>query len=90
MTRVFVKPLWNVRHDVAPERTTLGVESVERRYGTGRGYCVTADSAKEALRIAFKWQRQQHDKIALNADSVQLIIHAGVPVLMDAPRWITT
>lgn len=84
--RVFVKPLWNVRHNAEPERTTLKVETVERQYGTGRGFCVTADSAKEARDIAWKWQMQQrHDVDA--CDRVQIIEHRKVPVLMAAPRW---
>lgn len=87
MPRLFVKPLWNVRLNGAePERTTLATESAERRYGTGRGYCVTADSAKEATVIAWKWRSQERRDLA-DADKVQQIIHRGVPVLMDAPRW---
>jgi hypothetical protein len=84
--RTFVKPLWNVRHDCAPERTTLGLESTERRYGTGRGYCVTADSATEASAIVWKWQSQDARGLAAY-DRVTIVEHRGVPVLMDAPRW---
>lgn len=84
MTRTFTKPLWNVRHNDEPEQTTLKVESVERRYGTGRGYCVTADSAREAINIVYKYQRNVHLEAA---DRVSVIEHRGVPVLMDAPRW---
>jgi len=87
---VFVKPLWNVRcvngQDVPPERTTLAVESVERRYGTGRGYCVTADSGDEARKIAWDYQRQTRHDVP-ECDRVQLIEHRRVPVLMAAPRW---
>lgn len=86
MARVFVKPLWNVRHDAEPERTTLAVESVERRYGTGRGYCVTADSAREAQLIAFRYAYERKHGMA-GADCVQLVEHRRVPVLMAAPRW---
>lgn len=78
--RTFVKPLWNVRHNQEPERTTLKVESAERRYGTGRGYCVTADDAKEASLIVYRYQREI-------VPTVQLLEHCGVPVLMAAPRW---
>ncbi len=42
--------IWNVRPE-AVERTTLATESAERRYTTGRGYCVEAPDAKEARRI---------------------------------------
>jgi len=41
---------WNVRPDTI-ERTTLAVESKERRYSTGRGYCVEALDPKAAKRI---------------------------------------
>ena len=42
--------IWNVKPD-SVEQTTLGVESAERRYSTGRGYCVEAPDAKEARAI---------------------------------------
>lgn len=87
MGRMFVKPLFNVKmNDMSATRTTLKVEEVERRFGTGRGYCVTADSEREAISIATKYQRQVKHAI-LSSDNVQLIEHRGVPVLMDAPRW---
>lgn len=85
--RLFVKPLWNVRHDCEPERTTLSVESRERRYGTGQGYCVTADSAQEAKAIVWKHQRQLKHGDTPACDCVQLVDHRGVRVLIDAPRW---
>ena len=87
MPRLFVKPLWNVKLDSEPERTTLKVESVERRYATGRGYCVTADSATDAKAIMWKFRRQQKFRDHQTWDAVQVIEHRGVPVLMDAPRW---
>lgn len=87
MPRTFVKPLFNVHMStMTAERTTLGVESTERRYGTGRGYCVTADTEREAIAIACKYQRERRHAIQ-SYDNVQLIVHRGVPVLMDAPRW---
>lgn len=86
MARIFIKPLWNVRTNAEPERTTLGVESVERRYGTGRGYCVTADSAREAQLIAYRYAHERKHGMT-GTECVQLVEHRGVPVLMTAPRW---
>jgi hypothetical protein len=87
MGRTFVKPLFNVKmNDMTAERTTLKSEEAGRRFGTGRGYCVTADSEREAIHIAAKYQCQTKHSIR-DADSVQLLVHRGVPVLMDAPRW---
>lgn len=84
MNRTYVKPLWNVPlKSGAPVRTTLKAEIAARRYETGRGYLVTADSAKEALQIANRYY--------LNGrgfpDDVQVHTGRGVPVLMTAPRW---
>ncbi len=87
MGRMFVKPLFNVKmNDMTAVLTTLKIEEVERRFGTGRGYCVTADSEREAIHIAAKYQRQVKHELS-GSDNVQLVVHRRVPVLMDAPRW---
>lgn len=83
----FCKPLWNVRHDVAPERTTLTVERRERRWNTGRGYLVTADSPNEARTIVRYYGFQQRGYELAWENRVQLADDGKVIVLMANPRW---
>lgn len=51
--------IWNVKYNPAGpdlvERTTLATESRERRYTTGRGYCVEARSPDDARAIVRDW-----------------------------------
>jgi hypothetical protein len=87
MAKRFVKPLWNVRVD-SVKRTTLGVELVERRWATGRGYLVTADDVKEARSIVRKHEfGSRHPADVPSYDRVQLVDCGHAIVLMDAPRW---
>jgi hypothetical protein len=72
---------WNVRAAGEAERTTLATESTERRYSTGRGYCVEAPNEPEARRIArnYVYQVRGHD---MPADRrVALRERQRVPVL---------
>lgn len=46
---------WNVLPD-STEQTTLAIESVERRWSTGRGYCIEASDAREAKQIAIDYR----------------------------------
>jgi hypothetical protein len=72
--------IWNVKPDTV-EQTTLAVESVERRWSIGRGYCVEARSAAEARVIVRDYTFGQRGYPISERGRVRLVERQRVPVL---------